>query len=270
MALGEAELCPVGRVGAVDIKGSSDSRKTGADGHLTLERLLRHATRREPMTGEASFRCQRCDGHRPALRRTLLRRLPEVLVLHVGRARWKARGSRTKLQQHVEFPLDGLCPASAGCLSPDAYCGRSFTEQLFTQPALARRLITGSTVDMGGAVAGDSTWGHSRGEPTSLPRTQTRRSLASSAASDPSSGLTAGRDSALTASDAVYDAVGVVRHRGRGIDTGHYVAYRRDGGLGGEWLLADDRSVRAVSRAEVEAVQAFIIVYQRRKHCIGH
>ena len=235
----------------------------GGGGTVTLRQLLRHATRREPMTGEAAFRCQRCDGHRPALRRTLLLRLPEVLVLHVGRARWQARGARSKLHHHVVFPLDGLCPAETGCLSPDACCGRSSAERLQDRATLSDagrvRAAFGEGRSARDAVAGRQ----GDGAGANWPLRQPTAGRAAGRADGEVSG--APGISALPAADAVYDAVGVVRHRGRGIDTGHYVAYRREGGVGGQWLSADDQTVRPVSRAEVEAVQAFIIVYQRRR-----
>jgi len=201
------------------------------------------------MVGSAAFECEACGERRPALRRTLVDRLPETLVVHLNRAHWLPGGGRVKSSAHVRCPLRGLDLSGAACLWPDASCRRSLRER-----------------------------GQSRRQGRSLPP-----SLDAAVSPAPSSPLRAagghhgpGPDSggggeagacwpasSLPASEALYDAVGVVRHKGRGIDTGHYVAYRREESTE-EWVLADDKSVAVVAADDVAAAQAYMVVYQRR------
>ena len=56
---------------------------------------------------------EREDGTRvDAALRTLLHSPPRVLMLHINRTSWTQNGVNTKIQAHVEFPLDGFSMGS--------------------------------------------------------------------------------------------------------------------------------------------------------------
>lgn len=70
--------------------------------------------------------------------------------------------------------------------------------------------------------------------------------------------------SADTPDRVLYNVVGVVEHRGRGIDRGHYVAFTRNA-LSDQWLRFDDDKVAAVTDTEVLAAQAYLVFCVRRR-----
>jgi ubiquitin C-terminal hydrolase len=59
-----------------------------------------------------------------------------------------------------------------------------------------------------------------------------------------------------------YRLSSVIEHIGRGIDTGHYMAYCYDEDTD-TWLLYDDARVQPVAAAQVERAQAYLLVYER-------
>jgi hypothetical protein len=67
----------------------------------------------------------------------------------------------------------------------------------------------------------------------------------------------------------LYRLSAAIVHLGRSPDAGHYTAYVRHGadrqqpGYGGSWFLLDDEVVRRVPVAEVQAQQAYILLYER-------
>jgi len=65
-----------------------------------------------------------------------------------------------------------------------------------------------------------------------------------------------------TATSNVYDLSAVVVHRGRGVDTGHYMTYCYDKSRD-TWLEFDDLSVRVCSKEDVKESQAYLLFYTR-------
>lgn len=61
----------------------------------------------EELADSERFLCGRCNRKQPSTKKFWIRRLPNVLCLHIKRFRWSSY-SRTKLDTHVEFPLDSL------------------------------------------------------------------------------------------------------------------------------------------------------------------
>lgn len=61
----------------------------------------------EELADSERFFCNACKSKQPSTKKFLIRRLPNVLCLHVKRFRWTTY-ARTKLDNHIEFPLNGL------------------------------------------------------------------------------------------------------------------------------------------------------------------
>lgn len=61
----------------------------------------------EELADTERFYCNACKSKEPSTKKFMIRRLPNVLCLHVKRFRWTAY-ARTKLDNHIEFPLNGL------------------------------------------------------------------------------------------------------------------------------------------------------------------
>ena len=61
----------------------------------------------EELADSERFFCNVCKSKQPSTKKFWIRRLPNVLCLHVKRFRWTAY-ARTKLDIFIEFPLNGL------------------------------------------------------------------------------------------------------------------------------------------------------------------
>lgn len=61
----------------------------------------------EELADTERFFCNACKSKQPSTKKFWIRRLPNVLCLHVKRFRWTTY-ARTKLDNHIEFPLNGL------------------------------------------------------------------------------------------------------------------------------------------------------------------
>ena len=61
-----------------------------------------------------------------------------------------------------------------------------------------------------------------------------------------------------------YDLVGLIRHHGNGVRSGHYVSYVKRIS-DDSWWLCDDAAVRQVEERDVLSQQAYVLMYQRRK-----
>jgi len=61
----------------------------------------------EELADSERFFCNTCKSKQPSTKKFMIRRLPNVLCLHVKRFRWTAY-ARTKLDNHIEFPVTGM------------------------------------------------------------------------------------------------------------------------------------------------------------------
>jgi len=61
----------------------------------------------EELTDSERFFCNTCRSKQPSTKKFMIRRLPNVLCLHIKRFRWTSY-ARTKLDNHIEFPVKGL------------------------------------------------------------------------------------------------------------------------------------------------------------------
>lgn len=84
--------------------GSTEVTKRSCNLHDCLEKF----TDVEELSDADRFFCERrCNRKQPSTKKFWIRRLPNVLCLHLKRFRWSPY-SRTKIDTHVEFPLVGL------------------------------------------------------------------------------------------------------------------------------------------------------------------
>lgn len=179
----------------------------------------------EPLEGDSQYFCDTCKGKRDATKRLQLHRLPAALVMHVNRAQWGVRstGRKEKTQTHVVFPLHLEVDDLRECLSAEARAA-------YGVAATSAAIHAGNGRSEAAAVGAAS---------------------AASAAAPPAA-----------ATSPRYRLQAVVVHIGRGIDTGHYVAYCYDAPHD-TWLLHDDHTVKVVFPAEVQRAQAYLLVYER-------
>ena len=74
------------------------------------------------LSGSSQYLCTPCKSKQDAERRDLFSNMPQILLVHLNRAVWSARG-REKLNTYIDFPLDNLdfsqfCDANA-IIGPD-------------------------------------------------------------------------------------------------------------------------------------------------------
>ena len=77
-------------------------------GGVSLAQCLAAHTRDETLSGAGRYYCERCADVGGATKQTKLQTLPPVLCLHLKRFTWRGGGSKTKIDAHVDFPLDAL------------------------------------------------------------------------------------------------------------------------------------------------------------------
>ena len=80
----------------------------GHNGCATLQQCLALYTKSENLTGSGRYQCECCGGISGITKQTQLQALPPVLCLHLKRFAWHGSGKRSKLNAHVDFPLEGL------------------------------------------------------------------------------------------------------------------------------------------------------------------
>ncbi|KAI8052074.1 hypothetical protein BDF22DRAFT_689823 [Syncephalis plumigaleata] len=90
-----------------DQKQVASVQDNNAQGPLTLYRCLDEFTRAEQLGEDDSWYCPQCKEHRQATKKFDLWRLPDTLVVHLKRF-GQARGWRDKIDDLVEFPIEGL------------------------------------------------------------------------------------------------------------------------------------------------------------------
>lgn len=112
-----------GKGGKRGKRGSRDKNKTSKatkptetegvssrykDINCTLKDCIEHLVREEVLEGDAKYACDHCKCHQVATRQVKIKKLPKILVIHINRARWDLRGTRHKIKDHVDFPLNNL------------------------------------------------------------------------------------------------------------------------------------------------------------------
>jgi ubiquitin carboxyl-terminal hydrolase 22/27/51 len=212
---------------------SKDDEPT-APAPLSLVSLLERFTYEERLKGSDQVYCLRCSRYVDAMKRLVIHKLPNLLVLHLGRFDF---AKKRKITDAVTFPLRGL--------DLSEFC---------------------SDADDGAATSSQSHNG---------------RDVASTAAD-----ISSGRISPLTPlsapqmRDAMYDLAAVVSHHGDSVDGGHFTAFVHSAAEEGTdpvedgvaaavatspWLHFDDSKVERVSLEQVEASQAYLLFYVRRR-----
>ncbi len=72
------------------------------------------------------------------------------------------------------------------------------------------------------------------------------------------------RDGSSSAASMLFDLVGVVVHEGRGVGSGHYVAYCYNR-VNDCWLCCNDARVSTTTPEAVASVQAYMLIYANRR-----
>lgn len=73
----------------------------------TLQDCLEAFTELETLAESEQYRCEGCKDMERITKKFMIKKLPEVLCLHVTRFRF-TRNSRAKVDTYVQFPLVGL------------------------------------------------------------------------------------------------------------------------------------------------------------------
>lgn len=229
---------------------------------------LRGLTKRETLAGDEAYHCEKCNAKVTAEKQLTLHTLPPSLVVHVNRAVWAPRGRREKKHTHVAFPWrisgDDLAPFLNDDSRKEYFGGSRTTSRSGTN----------------GAVGGGGGGGAIPFPRTPVPKSKLQPGAASSSSS--SSVLQGAGRSAQPITCSPIDAsrhsspaalpkgVGghrgyvlraVVEHRGRGIDTGHYLCHAHDDEHDC-WLTYDDAVVKVTTEQEVAKAQAYLLFYE--------
>lgn len=90
-----------------DSSSSSSGDNTVDDGSCSVADCLGNFTELEELEESELYMCSNCKGKQRSTKRFWIRRLPNVLCLHVKRFRWQSC-CRVKVDTYVEFPLRGF------------------------------------------------------------------------------------------------------------------------------------------------------------------
>ena len=117
-AAGDTELTPTTSPGSPRAGGGTSASAvsptpspcsaTAPTAGASLAQCLAAHTRDETLSGAGRYYCERCADVGGATKQTKLQTLPPVLCLHLTRFTWRGGGSKTKIDAHVDFPLDAL------------------------------------------------------------------------------------------------------------------------------------------------------------------
>ncbi|SMR48767.1 unnamed protein product [Zymoseptoria tritici ST99CH_1E4] len=94
---------------------------------VTLEECFAETGKREVLSEDNTWFCNRCKDHRRAAKTLEIWTLPDILVVHLKRF-GGGRGSRDKLDINVEFPIEGLDMTDKVGLKED---GKEYIYDLF-------------------------------------------------------------------------------------------------------------------------------------------
>ncbi|KAH8610800.1 putative Ubiquitin family Ubiquitin carboxyl terminal hydrolase [Trypanosoma vivax] len=179
--------------------------------------------------------------------------LPEYLFIHLVRFSWRADiQSKVKILKPVTFPmvldLYALCTEELKTsMQPQRI---RITEQ--RDKELERRRAAKAKTELNEEIKVD--------EPVNSEAN-------TATAPAPAAGVSAGNESGY------YELCGVISHKGRSADSGHYVFW---GKYGTQWLIFDDAHVAQVSEEDVkrlrgvgEAHIAYVLMYRSRDPSTG-
>lgn len=93
------------------------------DDTCDLKDCLRHFTENELLSENDQYYCEKCKGKQPSTKKLSIRRLPNVLCIHLKRFRVNAN-QRLKIAKHVAFPIQELDMSELG-LEEDTKATRS-------------------------------------------------------------------------------------------------------------------------------------------------
>ena len=261
----------------------------GPGGCVTLQQCLGAHTRNEKLSGPGRYYCERCGGVGGATKQTKLQTLPPILCLHLKRFTWRGTGARSKLNSHVDFPLEGLDLAphleiedASGSPGPTT---KAAAETAVVAAAAAAEMAA-VAAEVAAAAAPNSLSQRPRRNSSNARETSAaakaaaaqiaseEAAAAAAAAVAAASGANGGAKNVCAASPKIYDLAAVVMHHGAGAASGHYTVYVRDssggggegstGGPGGDWLHFNDEKVEEVSPEEVKSSGGYLFFYTRR------
>ena len=118
-------------------------------GTMTLKDCLFEYTSEDKLEGEELFSCEKCNSKTEAIKKLRLHRLPEALILHIKRFKYKGTNIE-KLENFVKFPLKGLdirdhtsfeCPHPPEDCIYDLYAAANHTGSLTMGHYLANSLV---------------------------------------------------------------------------------------------------------------------------------
>jgi len=91
-------------------------------GSKTLYECLKHYGTPEKLTKGEEWYCSKCKAHVPALKTMAVRRLPNILLIHLKRFDWGNSRGR-KISYLVDFPLEGLDMRASELLEEEFHVG---------------------------------------------------------------------------------------------------------------------------------------------------
>ena len=194
-------------------------------------------------------------------RRSDIAELPDVLTLHLSRFAWRADvKAKAKVLRPVTFPLvldvNRWCTPALQTAMADE---REKVKDRRDKANAMRRVLRLKPEDGCGPILASLT---PELRPTFIHTTDggggAAAPLASSPPSPPTNGPNAG----------IYELFGVISHKGRYADHGHYVAWVKSGD---HWYICDDENVGLVPESEVKRLSgngeghiAYLLFYRAR------
>jgi ubiquitin C-terminal hydrolase len=94
-----------GKQGGEDEEDEDSDDNEDKEQSISLQSCLERFTAAESLVESNQYHCEHCERKQDSEKALSVSLLPEVLVLHVNRARWLLHGAKEKLQNHVSFPL---------------------------------------------------------------------------------------------------------------------------------------------------------------------
>lgn len=275
----------------------------GPGGCATLQQCLAVHTRDEILSGSAMYSCDHCGSVASTVKKTKLQSLPPVLCLHLKRFTWRGSEHESKLNAHVDFPLENLDLApymESGSYVNEDSCSPSIRavtrarqgENATVYSTDLLRKAENKTCGTAKNFQRGSPGGQERGSTTARQQGIQKIAPASHASADAK--ITLRSDPlfskrpvhAQKSTSLLYDLSGVVVHHGLGAANGHYTVFAREesckmrrtarhssGDVSHEisdvaspevWLQFNDEKVVQVTREEVKRCDGYIFFYTKQ------